>query len=281
MAKKKRKPAVRAARKVQKSTAIPWKTLAITTVLLLFALIYYGYIIKSSTAVWRWLKDLNSRPHYHSYKSFNVTLHEDYQICGIDVSSYQGRISWPLVKQMHEGPVHITFAFIKATSGLITTDLYYQHNWHDAQKAGIVCGAYHYFRPKLSGKLQARFFLQNVKLNKGDMPPVVDVETLDNVSPQQMRAELNAFLEYVFQQTKIQPVIYSGLTFYTRYLDGFYSNQTVWLAHYYMPQLVVSKNINWKFWQHSDRARVNGINHAVDFDVFKGDSLGFRGMLIH
>ncbi|MGZ3760960.1 MAG: GH25 family lysozyme, partial [Mucilaginibacter sp.] len=81
-------------------------------------------------------------------------------------------------------------------------------------------------------------------------------------------------------KTHTQPIIYSGLSFYQDYLAGYFDNYKVWIAHYNQPELSVSASTNWAFWQHSETARVNGINHTVDFDAFKGDSLAFRKILI-
>lgn len=205
---------------------------------------------------------------------------EKYTVCGIDVSYYQGNINWRMVKKMHEDSVHITFAFIKATEGLLLVDPYFQRNWREAPKAGIVCGAYHYFRPRANGKWQARFFLQNAKTRKGDLPMVVDVEKLDGVSPEKMRLELTAYLKYIQDKTGIKPIIYSGLKFYEDNLQGYFVGYTLWIAHYYEPELELDSASKWKFWQHSDKARVNGINHVVDFDVFNGDSSSFRNLVI-
>jgi lysozyme len=273
---KKRYPRKRQSRK---GLSTKWKV-AILLVLLLLSPFYYGYVIKNVAATFRWVKDLGHHTNYRTYKNFHIRLPENYKVCGIDVSYYQGKIDWQRVKAMHEDSIHITFAFIKATEGLLKSDPYFKRNWREGPKAGIVCGAYHYFRPELSGKLQARFFLQNVKTEKGDLPMVVDVEELDKVPPEKMREQLTEFISYIKAKTNIEPIIYSGLTFYQDYLSGYFDTNTLWIAHYYEPELKISKTAKWKFWQHSGRARVNGINCIVDFDVFKGDSLSFRKLII-
>jgi lysozyme len=248
--------------------------------LVLLSPFYYGYVIKGFTSTWRWITDIGTDPNYRNYKSFNIHIPSKYSIHGIDVSYYQGKINWQKVRAMQEDSVHIKFAFIKATEGLLLVDPYFQRNWREGPKAGIICGAYHYFRPAKSGKWQARFFLQNVHVEKGDLPLVVDVEELDDVAPVKMRAELDDFLKYVQKRTGVKPIIYSGLKFYEDYLSGFFDGYPLWIAHYYQPELKVEKGTNWWFWQHSDKARVNGINHVVDFNVFKGDSLAFDRLLI-
>jgi len=257
-----------------------WKIAVVFLALVLLSPFYYGYVIKAFTSTWRWIRDIGHDPHYRNYKSFNIRIPDKFSIHGIDVSSYQGKIDWHRVKAMHEDEVHITFAFIKATEGVALVDPYFQRNWREAPKAGIICGAYHYFRPKASGKWQATFFLQNVKMDKGDLPMAVDVEELNGVAPAKMREELNAFLKHIEAKTKVKPFIYSGLKFYEDNLQGYFDDYTLWIAHYYQPQLTIAKTTDWRFWQHSDRAKVNGINHVTDFDSFNGDSLAFRKLLI-
>lgn len=267
-------------RKAKKGLPVQLKLVLICVLLVLLSPFYYGYVLKMFASSWRWFRDFGSNPHYHIYKSFNIPIPDKYSIHGIDVSSYQGKVDWQLVKNMHEDSVHISFAFIKATEGILQVDPYFQRNWREAPKAGIICGAYHFFRPKLSGKWQAKFFLQNVKIEKGDLPMVVDIEQLDGVSPEKMRDELTQFLKYITVNTKTKPIIYSGLKFYNNYLLSYFDDYTLWLAHYYEPELDVNKDAKWRFWQHSDKASVNGISHVVDFDVFNGDSLTFKKLLV-
>jgi lysozyme len=264
----------------RKGLSTTWKVAIVILVALLLSPLYYGYVFKNVSATLRWIRDIGHNSNYRTYKSFNIRMPEKYKVCGIDVSYYQGKIDWEMVKEMHEDGIHISFAFIKATEGLLQADPYFRRNWREAPKAGIICGAYHYFRPEMSGKFQAKFFLQNVKTEKGDLPMVVDVEELDGVPPGKMRIELKEFIKYIKTKTKIEPIIYSGLTFYEDYLAGYFDTNTLWIAHYYQPELKLSKSANWKFWQHSDKARVNGINCIVDFDVFKGDSLAFQKLII-
>lgn len=241
---------------------------------------YYGYLVKPVTSAWRWLNDIGTNPHYRTYKNFHIRIPDQYAVHGIDVSSYQGVIDWRRVKQMAEGRVHISFAFIKATQGVIKVDPYFERNWRQALKAGVVCGAYHYFEPKFGGAWQARFFLQNVQPVKGNLPVVVDVEELDGVKPAVMRQELNDFLKLTTARTRARPIIYTGLTFYKDNLQGYFKKYPLWFSNYDNPEPAVEKGTKWTFWQHSDRARVNGIKSPVDFDAFNGDSSAFRRMLI-
>ena len=257
-----------------------WKLVIAGMLLLALSPFYYVYVIKTVTSGWRWVRDIGSKSNYRAYKTFNIRIPVDYSIHGIDVSSYQGRIDWQRVKSMHEDSVHIGFAFIKATEGILLVDPYFQRNWRECRKAGIICGAYHFFRPKYSGKWQAKLFLQTVKLQKGNLPMVVDVEQLDGKSPIIMRQELDDFLKAVILKTKTIPLIYSGLTFYNNNLAGYYNELPLWLSSYNHAELSISATTNWQFWQHSEKARVNGVFNFVDFDLFRGDSVAFKKLLV-
>lgn len=273
-----RKPAVR--KKKSKPFPTQWKVVIAGLLLILLSPFYYGYILNGFVATWRWVKDWGQDPNYRTYESFNIKIPKKYTIHGIDVSYYQGKINWQKVKDMEDDGVKVRFAFIKATEGLLQVDPYFQRNWREAPKVGIICGAYHFFRPRRDGKTQAKFFLQVVNIEKGDLPPVVDIESLDGVSPVKMRAELADFLNYVEVKTKVRPIIYSGLKFYEDYLEEHFEEYPLWIAHYYQPKLRMDKSL-WKFWQHSDKAKINGIGHVVDFNAFNGDSLALDKLLVH
>lgn len=269
----------RRSKKKTRKLPIQVKVALLISLIIVLSPFYYGYILKFASASWFWIRHPSESLSYRTYESFNIKIPKKYQVHGIDVSYYQGKIDWPKVKAMKDDGVTVSFAFIKATEGLLLVDPYFQRNWREAPKAGLKVGAYHFFRPKSSGLWQANFFLQTITIEKGDLPPVVDIETLDGVSAQQMRKQLNAFLIRVEEKAKVKPIIYSGLRFYQSYLAGYYKQYPFWVAHYHQPQLRLPQGA-WKFWQHSDRARINGINHVVDFNAFNGDSLMLDKILI-
>jgi lysozyme len=257
-------------KKKTKPANIYWRFIGIILVLIVLSPFYYGYVLKLFSSTWQWLRDDTGKyPQYRAYKSFDIHIPTQYKFHGIDVSYAQGRIDWTKVKAMKEDSVHVSFAFIKATEGLLKVDPYFKRNWREAPKNGIICGAYHFMRANKNGQWQARFFLQNVSMEKGD-----------GVSPEEMRKQLQAFLTAVEKKTSTKPIIYTTLSFYADYLAGFFNDYPLWIAHYDEPDLVEGQHLNWQFWQHSDKARVSGIYHTVDFNVFKGDSTAFQQMLV-
>lgn len=214
-----------------------------------------------------------------SFEAFGITMPAEYSIHGIDVSSYQGAIYWPGVKQMKADTSSLSFAFIKATEGLNDVDKRFAYNWDEARKAGLVRGAYHYFLATKSGKKQAENFLKNVPLLPGDLPPVVDIEKLHRVPRPLMRKRLQEWLDAVEQATGRKPIIYTFADFYEKELGSAFNAYPLWVAHYFQPE---RPRINrpWSFWQHSDQGQVSGITMRVDFNVFSGNGEALKQLLL-
>jgi lysozyme len=213
------------------------------------------------------------------YDAFGTDIPIRYPIHGIDVSSHQNSISWRKVSAMNVKKVKMNFAFMKATEGLGNTDEYYKRNYTNAKKAGMICGAYHFFLATKSGVIQANNFIKNTALAKGDLPPVVDIEQLYGVAPFTMRNRLKEFLTTVESAYKIKPIIYSYVDFYEHFLGKEFDEYPLWVAHYEekdKPRI----GRDWIFWQHSEDGHVNGISTPVDLNVFRGDSLAFQELLI-
>ncbi|RYY41466.1 MAG: glycoside hydrolase family 25 protein [Chitinophagaceae bacterium] len=213
------------------------------------------------------------------YPEFGIAMPTQYSIHGIDVSRYQQQVSWGSVQSMDIDGIRIGFAFIKATEGVSNVDPSFKRNWRESNKAGIVRGAYHFFLPSKSGRLQAEHFIRTVPLQSGDLPPVVDIENAGGVKPEVLRRELKAWLDITEQYYGVRPILYTYLNFYERNLAGHFDDYPLWVAHYLQPE---GPRITrtWSFWQHSEEGHVDGIRSKVDFNVFSGDSVAFRSLLV-
>jgi lysozyme len=162
---------------------------------------------------------------------------------------------------------------------LETVDEQFERNWRNARNQQLARGAYHFFIATKDGKLQAQNFIKNVKLETGDLPPVLDVEQRYTAKPDQLRKELKTWLDVVENYYHVKPIIYTYLDFYDKNLKGYFDDYPLWVAHYLQPhQPRISRE--WTFWQHSEEGRVNGIFSKVDFNVFNGDSLQFKALLV-
>ena len=216
---------------------------------------------------------------YSRYPEFGIIIPEDYVIHGIDVSKYQDMIAWEEVKNMKVKNIQLGFAFIKATEGIGNADSQFGRNWKRSKDAGIIRGAYHFFIASKDGKMQAENFIDKVELEAGDFPPVLDIEQLNGTSTIELRKEAKEWLDVVENYYHVKPIIYTNVDFYNRNLGSEFDSYPLLIAHYYQPQQP-SISRGWMFWQHSDEGRVNGIATPVDFNVFNGDSLEFKNLLI-
>ncbi len=211
--------------------------------------------------------------HYKEYKHFGIRIPNGYAVHGIDVSRYQRRVDWERVSKMKVEDVRISFAFIKATEGSWMKDPEFERNWENARDNKIVRGAYHFFLPDVSPRDQAQNFIKAVRLQSGDLPPVVDVEERRGMSREQVRRATLAFIAILEKKYGVKPILYTNRDFYKNH----FANQPefkpycFWIAHYHVSDLDMPDDSKWHFWQHSDRGRVNGINEPVDFNVFYGD----------
>lgn len=224
---------------------------------------------------WRMIKEA----HFSKYPAFGISLPSDYEIHGIDVSHHQSFISWNDVQRMKVRDVQLKFAVMKATEGLTKIDFQFKRNWKKSKEAGLVRGAYHFMLPNKSGIKQAQHFIRNVRIDKGDLPPVLDIEEAYGASRSNVRKQVKAWLQEVEKQYGVKPIIYTYIDFYNLYLGSDFDEYPLWIAHYIQrkgPRIARE----WTFWQHSEKGRVNGIISNVDFNVYKGSDSEFQKLLI-
>lgn len=195
---------------------------------------------------------------------------------GIDVSHWQGPIQWPAVRSAGK-----YFAFIKVTEGTNYTDPSFSQNWAGAKAAGILRGAYHFFRPLQDARRQAELFCTTVALEDGDLPPVLDLEVSENLKAATIIQRAELWLAEVESRTGRRPIIYSGVNFLNTSFQvapgqppAWVKDYHLWIANYlgpgatqpYLPQGWK----RWTFWQHSASGQVSGIQGNVDLDWFNG-----------
>ena len=116
---------------------------------------------------------------------------------------------------------------------------------------------------------QADFFIRTVKLDTGDLPPVLDVEVTGRRKKRNCSKALNARLRPGGISLWSEPILYTSYKFKTRYLDdSIFNTYPYWIAHYYVDS--VKYQGKWDFWQHTDVGSVPGIKEDVDLNVFNG-----------
>ena len=211
----------------------------------------------------------------------DVSYPEGYEIHGIDISHHQGRINWDELKDrgmIDHFPVR--FIMIKATEGATQTDENFHDNFYQAREYGFTRGAYHFYSVHTPARKQAEHYLHEVKLENGDLPPVLDVEHKPKQqTDDEFKASVLEWLDIVERHYKVKPIIYTYYKFKTRYLnDSIFDQYPYWIAHYYVDS--VEYQGSWKFWQHTDVGRLPGIKGNVDFNIYNGSYYDLRQMTI-
>jgi len=210
---------------------------------------------------------------------------EGYPVLGVDVSSYQGKIDWNVMKKQN-----LQFAFIKATEGSRFTDPYFYSNYKNAVKAGLRVGAYHFFSFDSSGAMQAEHFLSVVQeTNQANMlPPVIDIELYDTYEKNPLNKEwvipqLQTFIVRVSEEYNMAPILYTNLRTYNLYLKNDFPDCAIWISNFssppYLPNPSLPDNRDWTFWQYTDKGRLQGYKgqeRYIDINVFNGTELEFE-----
>ncbi len=214
------------------------------------------------------------------------------RIYGIDISRHQhekGRkrysINWKNLritslgtkseKNIHgEVDYPVRFIFIKATEGTTVRNRYFASDYTQSRKHGYRTGAYHFFSTKTTGKRQAEHFLRNSRYNKGDLPPVLDLEPTDGAIKRmggvsRLFSEVRQWLSIVEKRRGARPILYISQRFVNKYLPqapDLLRDYDVWIARYgqYKP------DVHLVYWQLSADGRVNGIHGDVDINVYNG-----------
>ncbi|WP_174646138.1 glycoside hydrolase family 25 protein [Bacteroides sp. Marseille-P8574] len=251
----------RSKKKTQPRTMPVWlRNLLAVCIILVFSTGFYWFFIRPYAYRWK--------PCY-GQKGYGVCMPCNYEVHGIDISHYQGKIDWELLTHNREAKFPIHFIFLKATEGGDHGDDTFTQNFGQARKYGFIRGAYHYFIPKTDAHKQADFFIRTVQLAKGDLPPVLDVETTGKQSPQELKTAVKTWLDRVEAHYGVKPILYTSYKFKKRYLsDSIFNAYPYWIAHYYVDS--VRYEGKWHFWQHTDVGTVPGIEEEVDLNVFNG-----------
>jgi lysozyme len=196
---------------------------------------------------------------------------------GIDVSHHQGKIDWDKVKA---GPTN--FVFMKATEGTSFVSPTFRSNWDAA--AGLNRGAYHFFRPSVSGAEQAAHFLATYRPRKGDLRPALDIEDFDGSSKAGFQREVDAWLDAVGTAiSDKRPFIYTSASFWQKIGNpSKYSDCPIWVAHYTRaagPNLPKGWS-DYTIWQYSQSGTVDGVRGDCDVNLFNGDPDALTQLLV-
>ncbi|PKX53876.1 lysin [Lactiplantibacillus plantarum] len=197
---------------------------------------------------------------------------------GFDVASYQAG--------MNVGKVTGDFVLVKATEGIDYTNPEFNEHAKQTLSAGKKLGVYHFIRNDSDIKQQADYFLTVVKSYIGKAMLVLDFEntTGSTIQSQAGVGLAKQWLDYVYQQTGVRPVLYTGVSCENSldWSSVVKANYGLWIAQYnnynvvngYQPRDLYGSLKHWKtavMFQYTSTGRLAGWNGNLDFDVFYGD----------
>ena len=189
---------------------------------------------------------------------------------GIDVSTYQGKIDWTVVRSSG-----IDFSMIKATQGRSETQSYrdftdskFAANITGAHSNGIRCGVYHYLTAQDVSEAihEAEYFLSVIAPYKACIAlyAAVDVESKYLPNDKKMLTQIVfAFCSRV-EAAGYDPIIYTNPDWLTNRLNDV-SAYPLWLALWRDKNNVpsITKYRNLRIWQYGTET-VAGIGGNVD-----------------
>ena len=164
----------------------------------------------------------------------------------------QGVINWEELQKVQNAPFPVRFVFMKASEGGDFSDTAFVRNFERARRHGFIRGAYHFFNPKTDAARQADFFIRSVKLEPGDLPPVLDIEKVGD-DEEALRRGVKTWLRLIERHYRVKPILYASYKF---------------------------KEGEWRFWQHTDGGKLPGIREQVDLNVFNGTLDDLKHMTI-
>ena len=203
---------------------------------------------------------------------------------GIDISNHQASMNLGTVLDKTK----TDFVICKATEGTSFVDKYCNGFISIAEKYGKQFGFYDFARPEKNKAVdEAKFFLKHTRgfFNKGI--PVLDWESSDKWNV----AWAKTWLDYVYKETGVKPVIYMSESVVNAYnwksvADAGYG---LWVAKY--RDYSVDRNYDmstagkkpvvkwWKFymmWQWTSVGRLTGYSGNLDCDIFYGDDEAWK-----
>lgn len=204
-----------------------------------------------------------------TYFAEAVVNKERYPVMGVDVSHYQGEISWQSLEDQG-----VSFAFIKATEGSSYVDEFSAQNLENAAETDIKISAYHFFSFDSSGETQAENYISAVSPEEINMPPVVDVEyygdkQCNKPSPEETEFILRPLLERLEDHYGVKPIIYTTFPVYMRYISDAFAEYPLWIRNINCePEF-----LDWEFWQYSDKGELYGFcgeEKYIDLNVYNG-----------
>ncbi|WP_209389179.1 glycoside hydrolase family 25 protein [Chryseobacterium sp. RR2-3-20] len=201
---------------------------------------------------------------------------------GFDISHYQNKedIKWDSLS-IGNKTIPLEFVVMRATMGNRSADKNFDEFWESAKKHNLIRGAYHFYRADEDPVIQANNFLENVKLESGDLPPVLDIEKMPRKkSNKKLIEDLKVWCKIVENTYGKKPIIYTYYHYYKDFLRGEFDGYPIWLANY-NDVAEPSSEDQWQFWQFTENGIVYGINSKIDLNIYNGGIWSLKNLTLN
>ena len=187
---------------------------------------------------------------------------------GIDVSKWQGAIDFAKVATTQ------AFVIARVSDGM-SVDSWFASYWPDIKAHGMVRGAYQYFEPADDPIAQADLLLSKMgPMEPGMLPPTLDVEATGGLTPAQVEAAVQQWVDHVQAQLGVAPMVYTGNWFWDPSVNSSaQSGSPLWESYYCTnccPKIPAPWS-NWAIWQYDDKGTVAGVSGDCDMNLWNGD----------
>ncbi|EDZ40651.1 putative cell-wall lytic enzyme [Rhodobacteraceae bacterium HTCC2083] len=197
-------------------------------------------------------------------------------LTGIDLSHHNDIADWSEIKSSE-----LSFIILKATDGMDYLDPTFTDRYNTLAATGMIRGAYHFYETNDDPNVQADWFIKNVPLQEGDLPPIVDIERVKAPVSNSLHRDFKTFLERLEDHYGFKPIIYTGTNFWDHVMKEHLPNYRLWIAQYGADSPTIPDGWHtWTIWQHTETQIVSGINGNTDGSRFNGDIDDLRSVLL-
>lgn len=195
---------------------------------------------------------------------------------GIDVSHHNNIESWATLQGSE-----VRFVILKATDGVDYLDASFADRFSSLANTDLIRGAYHFYETNDDPVQQADWFICNAPLGPGDLPPIVDIESVKGPIPGHLRTNFKIFLSRLESHYGAKPIIYTGPRFWNHTMKEHLPSYPLWIAQYEVDEPFVPAGWQaWTLWQHTDSYSVPGLVEEMDASYFNGSTVAMKRLTL-
>ncbi|MBP3539702.1 MAG: hypothetical protein J6J62_07645 [Oscillospiraceae bacterium] len=196
---------------------------------------------------------------------------------GLDLSCYNGRIEWDMLREQGLDYVILRVGGRGWGSGTVYEDALFREYFLAAKEVGLNVGVYFYSTATNVEEAidEAEFVIDRLDGASLEMPIFLDAEysgrypygRADSLNRLQRAEIINAF-SATLRSCGYETGVYSGVYYLNRELHRTsFAGQTVWIANYTANNALPRVNFDYDIWQYTESGRVRGVFGPVDINV--------------